>query len=104
MPFMPGSGSVHIDDCDLLVCSTDKFVAESMVTIGQLKRLGIASMFRCFLLLGDLNPETEGFNVLNRHAAGSWSSELRDGLKQLERPYVLLWLDDFVPLDTAPLS
>jgi hypothetical protein len=100
----PGQRSSRIEGCDLLVCSTDKFRAEAEITIGQLKRLGFASMFDCYLLLGDLNPEIEGFRILNRRAPGTWSSELRDGLLQLQKPYVLLWLDDFTPLDTAPLD
>lgn len=69
-----------------------------MVTIGQLKRLGLASQFDCHLLLGEAAPTIAGFQVLHRQRPGTWSSELRDGLKQLKKAYVLLWLDDFPPL------
>ena len=92
-----------IEACDLLVCSTDRFLPEAQITINQLKRLGIASLFDCHLLLGELLPEINGFPVLNRRKAGTWSSELRDGLLQLNKPYVLLWLDDFPPLARAPI-
>jgi hypothetical protein len=88
-------------DCDLLVTSTDRFLPEAMITIGQLKRLGLASQFDCHLLLGDENPVVDGFKVLRRRQPGTWSSELRDGLNQLSKPYVLLWLDDFPPLGVS---
>jgi hypothetical protein len=85
-------------DCDLLVTSTDSFLPEATVTIGQLRRLGLASQFDCHLLLGNATPAIDGFKVLHRQRPGTWSSELRDGLNQLRKPYVLLWLDDFPPL------
>lgn len=88
--------------CDLLVMSTDRFLPEAQVTIGQLKRLGLASRFDCHLSLGDLDPNIEDFRILHRTAPGTWSSELRSCLQQLEKPYVLLWLDDFVPLEMDP--
>lgn len=91
-------------DCDLLVTSTDSFLPEAMVTIGQLKRLGLASQFDCHLLLGEAAPTIEGFKVLNRQHPGTWSSELRDGLEQLAKPYVLLWLDDFPPLAVSSVD
>ena len=92
-----------VEGCDLLVSSADKCLAEAEITIGQLKRLGVSSLFDCHLLLGERKPDIEGFRVLNRRVPGTWSSELRDGLLQLHKPYVLLWLDDFTPLDVAPL-
>ena len=92
-----------LETCDLLVCSTDRFLPEARLTINQLKKLGFTELFDCHLLLGDLRPEIQGFNVLNRNRAGTWSSELREGLLQLEKPYVLLWLDDFIPVSSVPL-
>lgn len=88
-----------LQGCDLLVCSTDGFLAEAKVTIGQLTSLGIAEDFRIFLSLGDLRPDLEGVTILNRRKPGTWSSELLEALDQLTGEYVLLWLDDFVPLD-----
>ena len=90
--------------CDLLVTSTDRFLPEARITMAQLDRLGIASRFDCHLLLGEANPRIEGFKVLHRARQGSWSSELRDGLLQLDKPFVLLWLDDFPPLRSLPVD
>jgi hypothetical protein len=89
---------------DLLVTSTDSFLPEAMLTISQLKKLGIVGLFDCYLLLGDEYPRIDGFSILNRKDKGTWSSELRDGLLQLKSPYVFLWLDDFTPLNIRSLS
>lgn len=57
-----------------------------------------------FLLLGDRRDTVDGFTTLNRRAPGTWSSELRDGLLQLTRPYVLLWFDNLVPVSIGSLD
>jgi hypothetical protein len=90
--------------CDLLVTSTDRFLPEARVTIAQLQRVGLAQHFDCYLLLGEARPEIDGFKIINRVRPGTWSSELREGLLQLKKPYVLLWLDDFPPLSTRPID
>jgi hypothetical protein len=92
-------GKIMIRDCDLLVCSSDGFLAESLVTIEQIKRLGLAELFDIHLLVGDQHVEVDGVQVLNRKHPGTWSSELKEGLDQLQKTYVLLWLDDFPPLN-----
>lgn len=85
-------------ECDLLVVSTDRYLSEAALTISQLKKIGIAHRFDCHLLLGEVQAEFEGFEVLRRKHRGTWSSELRDGLLQLKKPYVLMWLDDLTPI------
>lgn len=93
-----------IQGCDLLVGSVDHFLEEAEVTLGRLRSLGFLDLMPAYLLLGDKEPNLEGVRVIHRRRPGTWSSELREGLLQLDKPYVLFWLDDFVPLRTAPLD
>jgi hypothetical protein len=93
-----------IAKCDLLVSSTDSFLNEALVTISQLKKTGLADLFDCHLLLGEQNPIVSGFTVINRSIKGTWSSELKEALTSLKKPYILLWLDDFTPIDCPSIS
>lgn len=88
--------------CDLVLVSTDRFLEEARITAGRLQQMGLAARFDCSLTLGEADPEIDGFRLLRRDAAGTWSSELRSCLEQLTKPYALLWLDDCVPVWTAP--
>jgi hypothetical protein len=88
-----------IKNCDLLVTSTDSFLNEALITISQLKKTGLADLFDCHLLLGDQRPVVSGFTVINRSTKGTWSSELKEALISLKKPYVVLWLDDFTPIE-----
>ena len=90
--------------CDLLVTSTDSFLPEARLTICQLKRLGLAQYFDCYLMMGKESPSIENFTTLNNFRRGTWSSDLREALMHLEKPYVLLWLDDFVPISMLSKS
>lgn len=90
--------------CDLLICSTDSYLKEAMMTIGQIRRLGFLGLFESHLLLAEARPAVKDVAVLNRDGPGTWSSELRAGLQQLEKPYVFLWLDDLTPTHVEPLG
>lgn len=95
--FLHMTDSKHIA-CDLLVVSTDSFLAEAKVTISRLATLGLSQRFDCALTLGDAAVAIPGYRLLRRTRAGTWSSELRSCLEQLDKPYVFLWLDDCIPL------
>lgn len=90
--------------CDLLITSTDVFLPEALLTIGQLEKLGFTQRFSCHLMMGEQRPVITNVRLLNRLKKGTWSSELREALLQLQKPFVLLWLDDFIPLSSLPLS
>lgn len=89
--------SKHIA-CDLLVVSTDSFLTEAQLTISRLATLGLSQRFDCALTLGEAAVSIPGYRLLRRTHAGTWSSELRSCLEQLDKPYVFLWLDDCIPL------
>lgn len=90
--------------CDLLVGSCDACVSEARVTIAQLKALKIAERFAMSVSLGEREIGCDGVRVVRHARPGTWSSELSQALSQLERPYVLFWLDDFVPTSVTSLE
>lgn len=93
-----------ISDCDLLVFASDKYLAEAQITMGQLRALQVTALLPLHLALGDSSPVLDGVRVHNRRQPGTWSSEVGDALLQLEKAYVLMWPDDFVPLALASLE
>jgi len=90
--------------CDLLVASCDAYVQEAEVTIRQLVALGFAENFAMHIALGDRNLLSRAVPVLRSDPRGTWSSALSQVLAKLDRPYVLLWLDDFVPTKVVSLA
>lgn len=93
-----------IDSCDLLVASCDSYLAAARITLGQIEALGIGGIFPVTVALGDERPRFRAARVVNRLQPGTWSSELGEALGQLQRDYVLLWLDDFVPIAVPSLE
>ena len=93
-----------IPDCDLLVFSSDKYLAEARVTMGQLRTLRVTTLLPLHLALGDSTPVLDGVAVHNRRQPGTWSSEIGEALRQLDNAYVLMWPDDFVPLALESLE
>jgi hypothetical protein len=85
--------------CVLLLASSDKYVQEACLTAELLENLNFNKYFKCYALFGDSTPALPAdFKILNRKNGKTWSSELIDGLAQIKEDYLLLWLDDLVPL------
>lgn len=84
--------------CALLVASTESYLEEAALTCRLLHAFGAADYFHCYTSSSSSPVEQEGFSPIRYQHSGNWSEELLSTLHFIPQPYVLLWLDDLIPL------
>ncbi len=90
--------------CSLLICSCEGYVEEAALSASRIRELGLLDHFEGFTLLGRGERSLAGFTQLALKWPGTWSSDVRQAVEQLVTPYVLLWIDDLVPVRVLDLD